>query len=287
MLDPSHDFKFPLEIKKEVAPSLFKATSPNSTSILLVKKIPVNNGIPLKLIREIKILKKINDQNVQNILELQLEPNYLNIVYPFYEVCLETLLTAPIEHDLFVSVIRQVFKGASAIHTVGGIHRSINPSNIMIADGRAVLCNFSNAREVYCGMTNSVVDLHYTPLEVLLGDVDYDEKFDSWSLGCLVLEMQGVYDIKMEDEVSQCRELLRVLGAPEAAYPFSDLYEASKYRKQGVYDMIIQNRFKLKPKVHELVRELLILDKGKRLSAKNALKLKIFDTNLRDSHEFR
>lgn len=261
----------------------YKAGNPEGTSIYFVKKVPGKNGIPQKILREIKALKKLNEQN-QNIISLRIEADDdLYLIYPFYNISLYDLIKKRKEftNDQLFYIVKQILTGLSYIHNNNIIHRNIEPKNILLtSSGNVVITGFGSSRDISNIMTIYKTSC-YTALEVLLGDNNYNDTIDSWSLGCIMVEMKMYVKLFDEDdEILLAQQILKTFGDPECEYPFSKLFEVEKYKKPESFEQILQQKYGniFDKKFLEVVKEFLITNKHHRLSARNALELTVFLT---------
>ncbi|TVU08646.1 hypothetical protein EJB05_42057, partial [Eragrostis curvula] len=131
----------------------------------------------------------------------------------------------PFPEDDVRRMMWQVLRGAKAMHDRGVVHRAINSSNILVGDGGGgvKIGDFGKATSVSeTDVRYSVIWSHYTP-EYLLhapGAVN-SELIDSWSMGCLMLELltgEDHFRVAEEEEDSgsegQLYRVFDVLGVP-------------------------------------------------------------------------
>ena len=106
-------------------------------------------------------------------------------------------------------------------HSQRIIHRDLKPANILLAgpqNDQIKLADFGLARAFSIPIkpyTKCVVTLYYRSPELLLEMNEYATPVDIWSVGCIFAELainQPMF--KGENEVTQLREIFRLLGRP-------------------------------------------------------------------------
>lgn len=98
--------------------------------------------------------------------------------------------------------IRQIFQrtvaAVLASHSQGIIHRDIKPENLLIKmneDAKVIdlkLADFGHACKIGCEANKyqkNYGTLGYMAPEIMLPEVDYDERVDAWSLGVLLYNL--------------------------------------------------------------------------------------------------
>ncbi|HEX5072411.1 MAG TPA: serine/threonine-protein kinase [Gemmatimonadaceae bacterium] len=98
--------------------------------------------------------------------------------------------------DDALQIAREVSDALSYAHSRGVIHRDINPENIMLESGHAVVTDFGVARAVREAGTESLTGAGmslgtpaYMSPEQAAGESDVDGRTDLYSLGCVLYEM--------------------------------------------------------------------------------------------------
>ncbi len=81
------------------------------------------------------------------------------------------------------------------IHSANVMHRDLKPANILVGTyGEVIICDFGLARTLPKECCNRSLSRHvqtrwYRSPEVILGNRDYDNKVDMWSIGCILGEL--------------------------------------------------------------------------------------------------
>ncbi|KAL1526498.1 hypothetical protein AB1Y20_015208 [Prymnesium parvum] len=172
-----------------------------------------------KVLREIRLMRDFCHPNVLSLREI-LEPadteNFSDVFFilDYMDSDLEQEMRLkridPVQVCAYMSMM---LHGLEHIHGLGGVHRDMKPSNILVTDtGLLRLCDFGLARTLAPSdpeprppsrsttpkpnaegasrrsMSPHVVTRWYRAPEVLM-DQEYDTKLDMWSAGCIFKEM--------------------------------------------------------------------------------------------------
>ena len=181
---------------------VFMARSRDDSSLVALKKVKLEGereGFPITAIREIKILKSLNHDNVINMKEIVTSKNKSSI-YMVFEYMDHDLTGLAGREGIKFSVpqikcyMQQLLTGLNYCHLNNILHRDIKGANLLIdnngvlklADfGLARSCALENSR----ALTNRVITLWYRPPELLLGTQAYGPAVDTWSAGCIFAEL--------------------------------------------------------------------------------------------------
>lgn len=260
-----------------------KAKKTNSEREFIIKKLSINpeTGISVSSVREIRVLKKLKSSFVVELCEIFVEEKSIFIVTEYLPYTLAGLISLKFvfSPDQFDSIVFQLFQATEFIHKQGMIHRNLNPKNILLdSKCRLKLTSFEHTRFTSESMTNDVTTVSYRAPELLLGDTKYTNKIDSWSIGCILIEMKtGKPPFNAKDEISQCKLILKTLGIPDCEYPWNNLFTIQQYSQQEIPEQTFYKAFTsiFEDKMLFAIKELLQLNKNKRLSVHNALKLPV------------
>ncbi|XP_026181989.1 cyclin-dependent kinase 6 isoform X2 [Mastacembelus armatus] len=240
--------------------------------LLAVKKFNIRGdasetGIPVFMIREVALLRKMKYFNHPNIVQL-LDASAvsvgrsldLTLVLEYIDQDLSTYLSkvpaSGLSQDCIKDVMLQLLRGLDFLHTNMVLHRDLKPENILISShGEVKIADFGLSR-IYTyniALTPGVVTLWYRAPEVLLNSV-YMSSVDMWSAGCIFAELF----------------LLRVIGLPsEEDWPKdSPVSYAVNWEPKASSTKLLPN---LGPDENDLLAQCLTFRPSSRISAAKAL----------------
>ncbi|KAG0439677.1 putative cell division protein kinase [Dictyocoela muelleri] len=241
-----------------------------------IKRIPIDkkSGIHFTSLREIRILSNMHHKNIILLKNFYVKDYFVNIVLEYMPFDLSGLVRSGY---VFVgkqvnNIARQIIEGLAYIHEKGLIYRDLKPGNVLLdRNGLVKITDFGLTREINHEMTNKVCSLWYRASEILLGSDKYDSKVDSWSLGCVILEIGFKKPVfRGKNEIEQIKIIANKLGIPTKKYLWSNLFDFKKDPKDNFWDEI--EKFTT-PELFKICQELLRVNDYERISCKNILKL--------------
>ncbi|KAJ3255191.1 serine/threonine protein kinase, CMGC, CDC2/CDK sub [Boothiomyces macroporosus] len=268
-----------------------------------LKKILTHNdkeGFPVTSLREIKLLKSIDHENIIDLMEIAIEKGdpkrnlhaTIYMVFPYMDHDLAGLLGNPsvtLTTAQLKSYTQQILRGIKHLHDNDIIHRDMKGANILVDNcGRVKLADFGLARTINHTMTTTVVTLWYRPPELLLQGGNsyckYTTAVDMWGVGCIFGELLKRRPILPgANEMDQLKKIFELLGSPTAqnwpGYSDLPLVKDGKVTDFGVKESTLSTKFNSSSysnETYNLLYNLLRLDPTKRLSASEALKHEYF-----------
>uniref|UniRef100_A0A9J7YK35 Cyclin-dependent kinase 4 n=1 Tax=Cyprinus carpio carpio TaxID=630221 RepID=A0A9J7YK35_CYPCA len=257
--------------------TVYKARDRDSGQFVALKSVRVQtnqDGLPLSTVREVALLKRLEQFDHPNIVRLMDvcatlrtdQETKVTLVFEHVDQDLRTYLEKVPAPGLPLHQIRdlmqQLLCGLAFLHLNQVLHRDLKPENILVTSrGQVKLADFGLARIYSCHMalTPVVVTLWYRSPEVLL-QTTYATPLDIWSTGCIFAEMfrRTVIGLPAEDQWPADVTLSRQNFSPQTPQPITDCVP------------------EISQKGAELLLEMLTFDPLKRISALNALEHPFF-----------
>ncbi|KAJ6012587.1 hypothetical protein N7522_002942 [Penicillium canescens] len=270
--------------------------------IVALKKIRLeteDEGVPSTAIREISLLKEMQDPNIVQLLNIvNTNGHSLYLVFEFLDLDLKKYMEAlpvseggcgkPLPHEstsmatlglgdaMVKKFMAQLVEGIRYCHSRRILHRDLKPQTLLIdRDGNLKLADFGLARAFGVPLrtyTHEVVTLWYRCPEILLGGRQYSTGVDMWSVGAIFAEMYTRKPLfRGDSEIDEIFKIFRVLGTPdEELWPGVTSFPDYKgtFPKWKRPDASIDPG--MEPAGLELLEDLLQYDPAHRLSAKQA-----------------
>lgn len=271
---------------------VFKGKNKKTGEFVAIKKIRMESddeGIPSTAIREISLLRELAHPNIVGLQEVLMEENRLYLIFEFLSMDLKKYIDSIdkeklMDPDEVKSYLYQILEAILFCHKRRVLHRDLKPQNLLI-NGKGVIkiADFGLGRafgipvRVY---THEVVTLWYRAPEVLLGSTRYSCPVDIWSIACIFAEMATRKPLFQGDsEIDQLFRIFRVLRTPtEKTWPGVSQLPDYKNTFPNWTNFTLEQQVKNIDKLGlDLLREMLIYNPTKRITALEALKHPYFD----------
>ena len=263
---------------------------PSGQKVAIKKITPFDHAMfCLRTLREMKLLRYFNHENIISILDVQRPRDYETFteVYLIQEL-METdmhrvIRTQELSDDHCQYFTYQTLRGLKALHSADVLHRDLKPSNLLLnANCDLKICDFGLARsaasqEDNAGfMTEYVATRWYRAPEIMLTFKQYTKAIDVWSVGCILAEMlSGKPLFPGKDYHHQLTLILDVLGTPtmEDYYGIQsrrarDYIRALPFKKRIPFATMFP---KANPLAIDLLEKLLAFNPQKRITCEQAL----------------
>ncbi len=130
-------------------------------------------------------------------------------------------MTHPFSPSETKNLIHQLLSGVSYLHSHWILHRDLKPGNLLLSNSGVLkiadfgMARYHSAPHVGPSLTDLVVTLWYRAPELLLGETDYGEGVDMWSVGCIFAQLiSGACMVEGKNEVDQFTKILQLCGFP-------------------------------------------------------------------------
>ncbi|KAJ6452226.1 Pkinase-domain-containing protein [Mycena sanguinolenta] len=278
---------------------VYKAKDLSTGGIVALKKIRLDaedEGIPSTAIREISLLKELNEEHIVSLLDIMHVDQRLYLVFEYLDLDLKRYIEngnrdhAPIAPHVVKKFTHHLTVGLRFCHAHRILHRDLKPQNLLVTrdprgrvdehgNGEILkLADFGLARAFGLPMrtyTHEVVTLWYRAPEVLLGSRHYSTALDMWSVGTIFAEMAmcGTPLFPGDSEIDQIFRIFRVLGTP-SEITFPGITSLPDY-KSTFPQWSAQDLSRVVPALDkdgiDMLQAMLIYDVSKRISAKRML----------------
>ena len=253
-------------------------------------------GFNISAIREISILKELDHENIEKIVDTFYGINCLYVQYEYIECVLSRLIQFNYEQkkinkkkpllseEDIKGIMLQILTGLAEIHNNGILHRDLAPSNILITkNGIIKIGDFGLSRFIASPgkpLTQGVITIFYRAPEICFGAKYYSFSIDIWSAGCILAEMLlSKVLFQGRDDLEILTQIFTLLGVPnDSNWPDAKQLESYTPFKGGP-PITIKKKFEdFSEECKDLLEKMLVLDPNKRISANEALKHPYFTT---------
>lgn len=249
-----------------------------------IKKIPIEKGgLSVITIRELQILKRYQNENILTLYDAYINDTDFYMILEYLPFDLSGLFLSKYKFpDLHIkSLMFQLLNGLSFLHSQHLIHRDIKSSNILLSrTGELKIADFGLTKIESNYMSNQVCTLWYRAPELLLGENQYDNRIDTWAVGCILIEFKTLVPYFSEPkEIPQIKKILSVLGAPKQDYKYNSLLKVKQYEKNLPIEKIVENLFGhlFDRQMLNMLIQMIQLDYKKRIRCTDALELPLFN----------
>nr|XP_054755024.1 cyclin-dependent kinase-like 5 isoform X1 [Lytechinus pictus] len=202
---------------------VMKCRHKESKEVMAIKKFKDsedNEDVRRTVLRELKLLRQLKQENIVELREAFRRRGKLYLVFEYVEKnMLELLEENPkgVSPEKVRSYIYQLIKAIHWCHRNDVIHRDIKPENLLISSNDTLkLCDFGFARNLdgnsSANYTDYVATRWYRSPELLLGCA-YGKAVDVWAIGCILGELSdGNAVFPGESEIDQLYMIQKILG---------------------------------------------------------------------------
>lgn len=227
------DIKFIEKAGKGVYGSVYKCNHTNY-GVVALKKLNKEKKFEESTERELSILKSFKDNDKNHIINYLEEFKYDGFQYIVLEYIncnlYKYLKYIDIEFNKSIDIVKRILLGLDYLHKNNIIHADIKPENILYDEKRNYLkiIDYGNAQYIDSKKTNFYIQSRYYRAIEILFELDYNEKIDIWSLGCISYELLFKIPLyKCNSETILVSQVCDDIGIIEL-----DLYKKSEYYKK-------------------------------------------------------
>lgn len=213
-------------------------------------------GIPITMLREVKILSHLSHPNVLSLTEVLvtqspiIPKNMIYLVFDYLEHDLHGLLDSRMDFSVpqIKCIMAQILRGIKYLHEHNVMHRDIKGANILLGnDGCVKLADFGLAKQIEQSKgnhTNRVVTLWYRCPELLLGSDKYDTVIDIWSVGCCFAELLTLRPLFAGNTEQKVIELIYEKCGTPTEHTWPGVTELKNYKLLGPKKLQLRNNLR-------------------------------------------
>lgn len=212
---------------------VFEATDLQSGKPVAIKRIRNIFDSPLqakRILREIRLMRKLNHENITNLLDVRAPTLYedFDVIYFVIDLMdtdlaqlMQRTTQLRIEHRRFF--LYQIMKALKYLHSANVVHRDIKPENLLVnTKSELRITDFGLTRVIddpYAPdlQNEAILTRWYRAPEVLLNMRNYGSPIDIWSVGCVLAEMMlGKVLFQGQSNLNMLTLMIDLLGSPTA-----------------------------------------------------------------------
>lgn len=200
-------------------------------------------GISQTTLREISLLKSMNHKNVVKLREIVFEDGkaqqsqlnndpanqQMSTMYLIFEMGKTDLHKVLQKSYMFTgrglepkrikNILFQLLEGITFLHANRTLHRDLKPENLLLTEeDRLLICDLGLARTVHMPLrpySQEILTLWYKAPEMCISNREYSVGVDSWSIGCIFVEMLTAKPLFPASSSSELLTMMvKVLGNP-------------------------------------------------------------------------
>ncbi|XP_077864308.1 uncharacterized protein LOC100378564 [Saccoglossus kowalevskii] len=275
---------------------VLKCRHKESNEMVAIKKFKdseENEDVRRTILRELKVLRQLKQDNIVELREAFRRKGKLYLVFEYVErvkYAKRFLKEMPngVSPEKVRSYIFQLVKAIHWCHSNDIIHRDIKPENLLISNnGTLKLCDFGFARNLTgsgnANYTDYVATRWYRSPELLLGSA-YGKPVDIWSIGCILGELSdGQPLFPGESEIDQLYTIQKVMGPlpPDQMDMFRNnpRFSGLKFPDVSNFQTLERKYFGvLNAVVLDFMKNTLRMDPSERFTIQQCLDHKAFET---------
>lgn len=272
-------------IAKGAYGSVFTCDEKNEVKKLIDMEDIETDGVVFHIMREIATLKYLsNNSCTLQLLRYNIGRKYATLFFKKYKYTLyDYIYNSKLKKTMIPKVFYQILIALKQAQDVNIIHRDIKPQNIFMNSSNNVVVGdwglarwFLSDREV--PLSNPVETLNYRAPELLMESRIYDEKIETWSLGCLLYEMyMKEVLISRKHDHEFILEVFELCGKPQPSSSLSFLNNLPFFNKVQEQPKLLKLAKCLPADAYHLITKMLVFEPHKRYSLDDCLQHRFFD----------
>ncbi|KJH47368.1 kinase domain protein [Dictyocaulus viviparus] len=248
-------------------------------------------GIPATVIREISMLQELKNPNIVELIAISFQDNRFYLIFEFITLDLRKYLDQIpadelVPRDTVQRFAFQICQAMCFVHQRRVLHRDLKPQNLLVDENGIIkVADFGLSRSIAIPLrvyTHEVVTLWYRSPEILLGSPRYGAAIDVWAVGCILAEIAVKKSLfKGDSEIDQLFQIFKLLGTPTEKM-WQGVNQLPEFKARFPKWKNNEINARLKPycnaELIDLIQLMLKYDPSLRISMKNALHHKYFDS---------
>ena len=242
-------------------------------------------------LRELSILKNINNENIIRLIDYKLlkEKSEIWMLMDYFPINLKQFYHENRENkkimneNFFKNIAFQIISAVDYLHQNMIIHRDLKLENILYDKNKNIvkISNFNLSRKIDFNINHKYSNIgssSYKPPEVILGLRNYSTKYDIWSVGCILVEIcTDKVLFNADNSIDVLKLMYKLFGTLKEFnnFPLSKIIvNLPKDEGIGLINYIKKfQKFEFENNnFYDLIEKILFIDPNKRLNTKIILK---------------